>query len=50
MCTPHKHIPKGDGGNIRVVGVMPYHITFMLPLTDMAEMDQITGILSFLDK
>ena len=45
-----KHIPKGYGGNTGVIGEMPYQITLMLPLTDMAEMDRITGRLSYLDQ
>ena len=33
----HQTHPKGYAGNIRNVGVMPYQITLMLPLFDMAE-------------
>ena len=46
----HQIHPKRLWGDIGVVGVIPYKITSMLPLTDMAEMDQITDRLSFLDQ
>ena len=45
----HQTHPKGYGGNIGVVGVMPHQITLMLALSDMAEMDLTTGRLSFLN-
>ena len=44
---PNAH--KGYGGNMGVVGVMSHQITFMLAISDIVEMDQITARLSFLD-
>ena len=46
----HQKTPRGYGANIGVGGVIPYHTTLMSPLSNMAEMDQITGRLSFLDQ
>ena len=46
----HQKTPRGYGGNIGVGGVLPHHTTLMSPLSNMAEMDQITGRLSFLDQ
>ena len=40
----------GGGGNIGVGGVIPHQITLMSPRSDMAEMDRITGRLSWLDQ
>ena len=45
----HPKSHKGYGGNIEVVGVMSHQITLMLALSDMAEMNQLTGNLSCLD-
>ena len=42
--------PRGYEANIRVGRVIPHQTTLMSPLSNMAEMDQITGRLSFLDK
>ena len=46
----HQKTPRGYGGNLGVGGVIPHHTTLMSPLSNMAEMDQITGRLSFLDQ
>ena len=46
----HQKTPRGYGGNIGVGGVIPHYTTLMSPLSNMAEMDQITGRLSFLDQ
>ena len=47
----HQKTPRGYGANIGVGGgVIPHHTTLMSPLSNMAEMDQITGRLSFLDQ
>ena len=45
-----KKTPRGDGGNIGVGRVIPHQTTLMSPLSNMAEIDQITGRLSFLDQ
>ena len=41
---------SGYGGNIGVGRVIPHQTTLMTPLSNMAEMDQITGRWSFLDQ
>ena len=41
---------KGNRANIRARGVIPHQITLMSPLSDLAEMDQITQRLSCLDQ
>ena len=40
----------GGGGKIGVGGVIPHQITLMSPLSNMAEVDQITDRLSWLDQ
>ena len=42
--------PKSLGAKIGVGGVIPHEITLMSPLSNMAEMDKITGRLSWLDQ
>ena len=46
----HQKTPRSYGGNIGVGGVIPHHTTPMSVISEMAEMDQITGRLSFLDQ
>ena len=49
---PHEEVhqisPRCYGGNIGVGGVIPHHTTPISLIFKMAEMDQITGRLSFL--
>ena len=44
----HQKTPRSYGGNIGVGGVIPHYTTLMSLISKMAEMDQITGRLSFL--
>ena len=46
----HQKTPRSYGGDVGVGRVIPHQTTFMSPLSNMAEMDQITGRLSFLDQ
>ena len=46
----HQKTPRGYGANIAVGGVIPHHTTPMSLISKMAEMDQITGRLPFLDQ
>ena len=45
-----KVISRSQQGQTAEGGVIPHQITFMSPLPDMAEMDQITGRLSCSDQ
>ena len=46
----HQKTPRSYGGDIGVGGVIPHHTTPMSLISKMAEMNQITGRLSFLDQ
>ena len=46
----HQKTPRRYGDNIGVGEVIPHHTTLMSLISKMAEMDRITGTLSFLDQ
>ena len=46
----YQNIPISHMVDIRARGAIPYQITLMSPLSHMAEMDQITQRLSFLNQ